>query len=743
MSSRDDRRDRGGRDRRDRDRDRDRKMEDEEDNGDAFGEFQDALKEHTQSKKRKEPSTGDKKSLNPFARESLEVARKQDADVSNIKPKFLTKKQREEKALKALDARRQAQQKARDELETQRMEFELASRSRRSSDRRSVKERDLERRKEEAERKARQEERNSIAVHKQQEKYLKQLKEDYLGKKKVKKTVIPPSQKFKFSFDWEASEDTSVELNSLYDTKHKVALLYGRGFIGGVDRREQRKQNTFYDDLIKNRDDQDGLALLRDQEKVREREEREKKKNSALSAINRHWSEKRLEQMEDRDWRIFNEDHMISVRGVDVPRPLRFWKEARLPEPIQMALVTCGYREPTSLQRQTIPVALALKDFIAIADHGPGHAAALLIPLLTKIGRLPRVGVGEMRKLGPYAVVLAPTPEAVRHLEAEAKKFLQGYTTRCVGLVDTPTNVAASLAEQLAVMKEGAEIIIGTPNRIADFMSRQCLVLSQAHTVYLDETDKLLATPAQDAKVRSILDAMPASDAGPEAKEGALTRQTVILAAGMPAAVEALAKRYLANPIFVAIADSGEGARGVKQTIAWLADDAAKVVQLLSILASDEEAGGILVYVATKQTCETITSALEDKGTVGVLHGSIEKEESTATIAAFESGAIKALVVSEKAAVQVEELQGIEHVIMFDIGTDIEKYSTRIGKSASGEAKKGRATALLSEENHAIFFDLKALLKDCGQVIPQQLNVHEASKTRGAAAAYAAKQVNK
>ena len=81
--------------------------------------------------------------------------------------------------------------------------------------------RELERRKEEAERKARQEERNSIAVHKQQEKYLQQLKEDYLGKKKVKKTVIPPSQKFKFSFDWEATEDTSVELNSLYESKHK------------------------------------------------------------------------------------------------------------------------------------------------------------------------------------------------------------------------------------------------------------------------------------------------------------------------------------------------------------------------------------------------------------------------------------------------------------------------------------------------------------------------------------------
>jgi len=169
----------------------------------------------------------------------------------------------------------------------------------------------LDRRKEEAEKKARTEQRNSLAVHKQQEKYLQVLKEAYLGKKKVKKTVIPPSQKFKFSFDWEPTEDTSIELNSLYDSKHKVSLLYGRGFMGGVDRREQRKGNSFYDELIKNREDNDS-SLLKDQEEEalrRGNTEQQKKENSASGSS--HWSEKKLEQMQDRDWQTFLDDFMI------------------------------------------------------------------------------------------------------------------------------------------------------------------------------------------------------------------------------------------------------------------------------------------------------------------------------------------------------------------------------------------------------------------------------------------------
>jgi ATP-dependent RNA helicase DDX23/PRP28 len=248
---------------------------------------------------------------------------------------------------------------------------------------------------------------------------------------------------------------------------------------------------------------------LRDQEKVRERELREQKKKEELASMNRHWSEKKLEQMEERDWRIFMEDQMISVRGVDVPRPLRFWKEGRLPEPIQMALVKNGYREPSSLQRQVIPIATAKKDFIAIAAHGQSHAAAVVIPVLCHVGRLPKLTLTEMRKHGPYAVILAPTREAVRVIEAEAKKFLTGYSTRCVGLVDTTTNVEGSIAEQFQLMKEGAEVIIGTPTRVQQFFARGHLLLNQCYTVVLDETEKMMSSAQDQAHVKQLLDAMP------------------------------------------------------------------------------------------------------------------------------------------------------------------------------------------------------------------------------------------
>jgi len=91
--------------------------------------------------------------------------------------------------------------------------------------------------------------------------------------KKKKRTVVPPSQKFKFSFDWEATDDTSQELNALYDQRHNTALLFGRGFMGGIDRRDQRKKQCFYEELMSSR--KSDFKELRNADKVRIREEKE------------------------------------------------------------------------------------------------------------------------------------------------------------------------------------------------------------------------------------------------------------------------------------------------------------------------------------------------------------------------------------------------------------------------------------------------------------------------------------
>lgn len=169
--------------------------------------------------------------------------------------------------------------------------------------------------------------------------------------------------KFKFAFDWDASEDTAAEeLNPLYRRRGTGSLMFGRGFQAGYDRREQVKQSRFYDDLIASRGSD--LGRLRDSDKVAAREERRRKQESESRLRSRHWSEKRLEEMEERDWRIFREDYSIAFRGEQIPNPLRFWNEADFPEVIHDTLRRAGYKEPTPIQRAAIPIGLQNRDVV-------------------------------------------------------------------------------------------------------------------------------------------------------------------------------------------------------------------------------------------------------------------------------------------------------------------------------------------------------------------------------------------
>ena len=174
------------------------------------------------------------------------------------------------------------------------------------------------------------------------EKELKVIREAYLGKGPKKKRIVKPSEKFSriFQFDWNAEDDTSVDLNPLYARRHQVQPLLGRGYVAGLDMREQRRQHTFAQTLADKRDDEARLDDLAEGSKRAEREQREaarKEEREKLTAESAkveeavldkamgkkllHWSEKKLEDMVERDWRIFKEDFDIRVRGGKAPLP--------------------------------------------------------------------------------------------------------------------------------------------------------------------------------------------------------------------------------------------------------------------------------------------------------------------------------------------------------------------------------------------------------------------------------------
>lgn len=124
---------------------------------------------------------------------------------------------------------------------------------------------------------------------------------------------------------------------------------------------------------------------------ISDNEKKQKEKESKILWDERHWTEKTLEQMSDRDWRIFREDYNITTKGGRIPPPIRYWKESNLPTSILDVIDSLGYDEPTAIQRQAIPIGLQNRDIIGIAETGSGKTAAFVIPLLVWVTSLPKI----------------------------------------------------------------------------------------------------------------------------------------------------------------------------------------------------------------------------------------------------------------------------------------------------------------------------------------------------------------
>ncbi len=217
-------------------------------------------------------------------------------------------------------------------------------------------------------------------------KELDAIKDRYLGVAKRKRRMRRLNER-KFVFDWDATEDTSVDYNPLYKERHQVQF-YGRGNIAGIDIKAQKKdQSKFYGDMLETR----RTEAEKEQEKYepvatipaivlivlvlqyfcafcksRVRLKKEKRREDKQKFDDRHWSEKKVDEMNERDWRIFREDYNIAIKGGRIPNPLRSWKDSSIPQNILDVIAQVGYTEPTPIQRQAIPIGLLVSNCIYI-----------------------------------------------------------------------------------------------------------------------------------------------------------------------------------------------------------------------------------------------------------------------------------------------------------------------------------------------------------------------------------------
>nr|KAG5704812.1 hypothetical protein BaRGS_015195 [Batillaria attramentaria] len=269
----------------------------------------------------------------PLSLEEL-LAKKKAEEEAQSKPKFLTKEERVAEALRKRQEMADMQRQKMEEERKKQIEFLKAGKDAMVDDYERERRERRERREKETEDK---EDTDKRRVDKDKEKESEAIKERYLGIIKKRKRVRRLNDR-KFVFDWDAGDDTSQDYNFLYKDRHSVQF-YGRGNVAGIDIKAQKKdQSKFYGDLLEKR------RTEAEKEQEKKRLKAVAKKEAKQKWDDRHWMEKSLDEMTERDWRIFREDYNISCKGGRIPNPIRYWKEAKLQPDILDTIEKVGYK---------------------------------------------------------------------------------------------------------------------------------------------------------------------------------------------------------------------------------------------------------------------------------------------------------------------------------------------------------------------------------------------------------------
>ncbi|KNC80527.1 hypothetical protein SARC_07099 [Sphaeroforma arctica JP610] len=566
----------------------------------------------------------------------------------------------------------------------------------------------------------------TVLVPKELEAEQRAIKERYIGATKQKRRVRRMNEK-KFTFDWDDADDTGADHNSLYSDRHHVHAMFGRGHMGGIDVRQQRKEaDAFYSDFLGKRRTDDENS--REVERVKAAEN----KAAKMKHDERHWSQKPLAQMAERDWRIFREDFNISTRGGNIPHPWRSWEESPLPDNVKEVIAQIGYKEPSPIQRQALPVGLQNRDIVGIAETGSGKTAAFLIPMLTWITSLPpRVqNPNDAFECAPYAVILAPTRELAQQIEEECEKFAKPLGITAVAIIG-----GADMQNQGSMLKVGVDIVVATPGRLKDMLENRYLVLTKCTYVVMDEADRMIDM-GFEAEVQAILDYMPVTNTKPEDDEksdgleadfkmGTETkfRQTIMFSATMPPSVERLSRKYLRKPAHVIIGTAGKAVDRVEQRVEMMSDSK-KRKRIAEILQSGDIPTPIIVFVNQKKGCDMLAKGLDKMGYRSVtLHGGKNQEQRQSALQDFKDGHADILVATDVAGrgLDVKDVGG---VINYDMAKNIQDYTHRIGRTGRA-GKTGIAITFLTPEDGNTYYDLKQMLiASSVSTCPSALSAH-------------------
>jgi ATP-dependent RNA helicase DeaD len=318
------------------------------------------------------------------------------------------------------------------------------------------------------------------------------------------------------------------------------------------------------------------------------------------------------------------------------------------------ALDAAGYAYPTPVQAGLIPRALAGVDVMGQARTGTGKTAAFAIPILEKLDH-------EHRHRNPRALVLVPTRELAVQVKDEFVKLAHGQKSRCIAVYG-----GKPIRQQIEKLHGGADVVVGTPGRVMDLMSRGSLVLTHIERVVLDEADRMLDIGFRP-DIEKILRRLPDS------------RQTLLLSATIPPPVERLARRYMREPEVLNFSPADVTVDTIEQH--YFTVDAEQKFELLLRLIEREDPRQAIIFCRTKRGTDKIFQRLSKKTkNVACIHGDLPQSTRDRVMADFRAGKTRILVATDVVGRGID-VTNISHIINYDIPAFCDDYVHRVGRT--------------------------------------------------------------
>ena len=360
--------------------------------------------------------------------------------------------------------------------------------------------------------------------------------------------------------------------------------------------------------------------------------------------------------------------------------------DLKLIEPLARAIKDEGYTTPTPIQAQSIPAIVAGRDLLGCAQTGTGKTAAFVLPILQYLH--------ENKKIAPRgtprALILAPTRELAAQI-ADSIKAYGRYTRLTYAVIFG----GVGFGNQIQALNRGVDILVATPGRLLDLMNQRHVSLNAIEVFVLDEADRMLDMGFIH-DIKKVLTVLPQK------------RQNLFFSATFSHDVTALAKKMVHDPVTVTITPNQPTVERIKQSVLFVRRDQKE--RLLIELLKDPSMNRVVIFIQMKHVANKLAEHLYKAGIRSeAIHGNKSQAARTAALHAFKTGKVRALVATDVAARGLD-IDGITHVINYELPIEAETYVHRIGRTARAGAE-GDAISLVCGNEKAQLRDIQRFVK--------------------------------